>query len=350
MPSHNSRRRSKVNWLIDNQERQVTMCRKTLFLLIYAVSSILTPVTVIGYDWGVGLHYPDLRTIRQLIGPTGECNIPSGKEQEEINADWGFISQKGKDLLLKERDIVLVVIDSNGNWLYRSSGIHTLRSLYSVDEKRRKDDRMHLSDILRKPIVQNLRDFFNSLLFQQPSSWKPKIFGSILRNIDDLQKANKEWFYGIVGSEIRIMDEDIKKQFLSDSKYGPLFEQTIKIAEAEVRKQLESVWIAMQKGTDIQIDVRDIQGDAKAELTDLNAILHNYKGVTIAEWPSQAGKVFVKKKSHESDWDIKMYRSELQSIMKGEVTAWLAPPGKTEVYKVRPEMLGMIPWRGEMMQ
>jgi len=205
-----------------------------LTLVLGSLILIFLASAAAGEEMAVALYYPDFRAIREILKPAGR------RKHKGIVAKWEQISQRGGELLLKERDLAVVVIDSKGNWFYRTSGIHILRSLYSESETRDVEDLVDIRVILDDPWFQQLRNFYDTLLFAEGSLIAPAELALLLRRIDKLpdpELEQKDWFRGIVGAEIRAMDNTARKNLLLDPTYGKDFINAIAIAESAHSQQ-----------------------------------------------------------------------------------------------------------------
>lgn len=284
----------------------------------------------------VGLYYPDLRAMRTLIGPTGTPNLPAGTEHTNLANAWKQLSSYGRDLLLKERDLALVIVDSNGNWLYRTTGVHTLRSL-----KGNQNDLDSLRPVLGHLWFQQLRNFYDRLLFAANTSSAPNAFGELLANVNDapsVTKDDKNWFRSVVGAELRGMDNNVRKSLLLDQKYGRDFVDAIALAEATRNAQLQSVEIAIVEGAKKKITFDAVVHfpTDDTEWTEYN--VRNVGGKKLIEVSSMGSVCWLAAKNEDADLPVAVsIKSLLSLINEGKALVFLSGHGTSEVYGVEPK-------------
>jgi hypothetical protein len=185
-----------------------------------------------------------------MSGPTGALNLPSGEEPARIAKAWDRVSKKGREFLLREPGLALVVVDSNGKWLYRSTGITTLRAVHNPGDGLRKQDADDLGAVLNNYWCRQLRDFYERLLFSTGpystgatrtiGSPAAMAYGSFLAQVanGDARKEDKDWLGRIVGYEIRSLDEKTRESLVSDPVYGGEIAKATAAAEETRRLQL----------------------------------------------------------------------------------------------------------------
>jgi len=291
----------------------------------------------------VGLYYPDLRAIRTLIGPTGLPNLPPGPEHQKLATAWNQVSSIGRDLLLKERDLALVIVDSNGNWLYRTTGVHALRSLHRESDPKHPEDFPSLLPILSHLWFQQLRDFYDRVLYAANTSSAPTAFGAVLASVNDVPgaaRADKDWFRSVVGAEVRGMDNNSRRSLLVDKKYGTEFADAIALAEATRNAQLQSVRNAIAKGPKYTVEIEDAgcyfgtQDDVP--WTELN--VRFVEGKRLIEVSSMGTVCWLAASKDGKDVPLGFSIKNLHSLLKeGKATVFLSGHGTSEVYGVKPK-------------
>jgi hypothetical protein len=290
----------------------------------------------------VGLYYPDFRAMRQLIGPKGIPNVPAGEDHDEISLAWRALFDKGQELLLQERDLALLVVDSNGNWLYRTSGVHSLKSLHMGDTAQNRADHDNLQKILRNPLFLALRDFFNELLFARATS--SKRLGVLIASVDNLPagQAQKDWFRSIVGAEIMQMDNVDQQGLLLDKDYGAVFVNALTLAKAQRRQRLEIIARYLKDGADESVGICSVALYSPSQGNDYPVAGHmnlvTLAGKKIWEINSHTGTVYVAAK--DDKWATSgvtgaFRRGDLAKYLKdGRFLAYVALPGTQKVYEI----------------
>lgn len=235
--------------------------RRSLPISTLALVSILSyPYQVSAQTRAVGLHYPDFMALRIMVLPTGLPNLPPGPEHDELATLWAQISRGARDLLLKERDLALVVVYPNGNWLYRTTGVHTLRSLYGEGDLKHPEDLAVLLTFLNRYWFLQMRNFYEQTLVTANTSYAPAVFGEHLATVNNaigVSNASKDWFRSIVGAEILHMDNTTRSSLLLNPKYGRAFGDAIALAEVTRNAQLQSVGKAIAEGPKRTIEVKN---------------------------------------------------------------------------------------------
>ena len=157
---------------------------------------------------------------------------------------------------------------------------------------------------------------------------KFQIYRSI---VSSANREQKDWFRGIIGTEIQSMDNTTRKNLLLDSTYGKLFIDAIAIAEAKRNKQLESVAAAFTSGTNSTIDIWDVAIDTAMDraqgglISDFNVRI--VKGERFVEWFSPSGTVYVTGKTDYGLMGAHFSQEKLADMLKnGRVLVYLCPP------------------------
>jgi len=291
----------------------------------------------------VGLYYPDLRAMRTLIGPNGLPNLPPGPDHTKLAKVWNQISREGRNLLLKERDLALIIVDSKGNWLYRTTGVHALRSLHRENEPKPPKDFTSLLPILRHVWFQQLRNFYDRLLFAPNTSSAPAAFGDLLTNVKEatgVTNAEKDWFRSIVGAELRGMDNIARRSLLLDKKYGKGFVDAIALAEVTRNAQLESVGNAIVQGPKHTIGIEDaachFATDDEFKWTEYN--VRFIKGKKLIEVSSMGSVCWLGAKDDDADLPIGFSAKDVRSLLEdGKAMIFVSGNGTTTVYGVKPK-------------
>ncbi len=318
---------------------------KLLSILFAAIVMLFSyTCAVSAQDSAVGLYYPDIKAIRTLIGPTAIPDLPLGQEYTKLLQSWNQISTKGRELLLKERDLALVVVDSAGDWLYRSTGVHTLRSLHETNEERNENDLSNLLLILRNFWFQQLRDFYDHSLFAANYPAASSAFGKLLDRVDETNDATndeKNWFRSIVGAELDSMDNDTRKALLIDEKYGRKFVDAIALAEATRTEQLESIASAFAFGSQQTVLFNDVvyqfpvddEESAKAR-RDVNfRFVHGKK---LMEVSTMDTVWWVAAMEDDQEVPLELSAPKLQSLLKNdEAMVFVGGHGNSKIYEVK---------------
>jgi hypothetical protein len=244
---------------------------RTLFLVNIAAALILcVEIHAAGPASEIGLYPPDLRAIRRLIGPAGTPTLPPSDEYNRIAQAWSLVSKKGRELLLREPDVALVVVAANGKWSYRSSGITALRSLYSSGESLRARDAENLSYIFESTWCRELRDFYQAVLFgtgpystagsKGSGSAAAIPYGLLLSRTKqpDVGRQEREWFLSLVGSEITALDNDNREAVTSDPTYGREIREAVATVAETRKRQLDAVAQAFARGPAQQVSIDDL--------------------------------------------------------------------------------------------
>jgi hypothetical protein len=298
-------------------------------------------------DYAVGLYYPDFKAMRSLIDPKGVPTVPDGYRREEIREAWDSLTQQGRDLMLREKDLVMAVIDQEGNWFFRTSGVYTLRSLEVVATDSTKNDLSHLRIILDNPWFDSLRDFYGRILFARASS--PKDLVKVVQSVDNLAEAEaeqKQWFRSIVGSEIAKMDNMDRRALLFDDTYGPEFVDAVAIAEAHREQRLHRIEKALEavEVMEDRISASDVvlaapfSGDWEVPQEYVNII--SLQGQKAFEISSDGGTVYILAKDGAASRFIPraVEQGWLPDLIdRGEYSAFMGTPGTSKVYQVKPD-------------
>ncbi|HEY6327926.1 MAG TPA: hypothetical protein VI756_01220, partial [Blastocatellia bacterium] len=245
----------------------------------------------------IGLYAPDLRAIQKLIGPGGAPTLPPGNDYNSVAKFWNQVSHTGQEFLLREPEIALVVVSSNGKWSYRSSGTIALRPLFNPGERMSPKDAEALSDILDSPVGGKLRDFYQAVLFgtgplspngSRGGGSPAASYGLLLADIDrtDLSKEEREWFRRIVGSELLALDRESRDAAAADKIYGVRIGQAIDSIQHAKSQQLEFVVDSSIKGTPRQVSLNDLALPTSSEgSTELGPIaVSSVRGKKILSW------------------------------------------------------------------
>lgn len=319
------------------------MTNSKLTVLLGVVFFVLSALQATAQESAVGLYYPDFRSIRRLIDPTGSVTLPKGPQAANLEGPWKQISKNGRDLLLKERDLAMVVVDSNGNWLYRSTGIHTLRSLHAQAEERNKSDLSNLRRILDDPLFQQLRAFYGQLLSDRGTALSAETLGPLLAEIDKIPNVgptDKDWFHGLIGSEISHLEPSARVGLWTNKTYGKSLINASAAAEGQKVRQLDLLESAFNKGpkgvvyvTDVAFDSKTLPAAGSAAFT-----IRALGGKQIFEWETQAGTLFVAPNSDVDETVLFGARNDpakLFDLIKGKkASVFLGVPGGSKLLSV----------------
>jgi hypothetical protein len=320
------------------------MCASKTTVVFSIVMACLIALETKAQNTAVGLYYPDFRAIKTIVNPKGRLNLPEGYAQDEMDAAWESLSTNGRDLLLQERDLALLVVDSDGNWLYRTSGLHTLKSVYADNTAREKEDLTNLMRILRNPWFQELRKFYNATLYARDMS--PKRLGTLLASVDGLDQAGqdqKDWFRSVVGAEISQMDNVVRKGLLLDEKYGTAFVNAVAIAEAQRGQRLQMIAEYIEEGTDENIDVEKMAihfgGGPDERPLDQYVNVISVGGKNLWEFNAHTGMVYASAKDDKEAPTLvpaSFDSDALQRLLKEDrLQFYFAPTGAETVYRVK---------------
>lgn len=320
--------------------------------IAFVVVSTALSMSAFSQTSEIGLYPPDLRAIRQMSSPTGSLSLPSGDEAAGIAKAWGRISKKGREFLLREPGLALVTVDSSGKWLYRSTGITTLRVVYNPGEALRRQDADDLGAVLNSYWCRQLRDFYERMLFstgpysagstRSIGSLVAMAYGSFLAEVESGSGRNedKEWFSRIVGYEMRGLDENTREGLLRDPTYGAEIASAKAAAEETRRRQLESVAAASSSGSPPQVNFPDIAfvlpqrpGEAERfgrfEVTSLH-------GRELLSWSTPSVAIFmlaVKDLKHLPSY---FTEENLRELLKDDkVKAYVASPGAPQIFELK---------------
>lgn len=308
--------------------------KTTVVLSVLAVTLIVSETQ--GQDSAVGLYFPDFRALRALVNPKGKLNLPAGFGQTEVDKAWQTLSTDGRDLLLQERDLALLVVDSNGSWLYRTSGVHKLKSLHGGNRARqKKEDFTNLTRILSNLWFRQLRDFYDEMLFARDSS--PQRLGTILASVDNFNQAGKnqkDWFRSIVGTEISQMDNAARKGLLVDETYGAAFANAVAIAKAQRGNQLDMIAKYLKQGSKENVDIGKIgfySGEGEGKYVNIVSVGDK----KLWEFNSHTGVVYVRAADDDKTPPVWFDQNSLQQhLKKGHYEAYFAPAGTQKVYGI----------------
>jgi hypothetical protein len=330
--------------------------RNIINLLCFSIAavavSMMFPVRASSQTSEIGLYTPDLRAIRQMSGPTGSLNLPSGDEPSRIAKAWDRLSKKGREFLLREPSLALVVVDSNGKWSYRSTGITTLRPVFSSGERLRSQDADDLGAVLNNYWCRQLRDFYERLLFsngpystgatRNTGSPAAMAYGSFLTQVEreGARKEDKDWLRRIVGYEILGLDENTRETLVSDPIYGTEIAKATAAAEETRRLQLDSVARASSSIRTTQVNIDDIAfilprqpGDA-ATLGRFDVSTVN--GRKVFSWSNPGGVVFIRTERDREGLPFEFTRENLRGLLKEDkVTAYVSSPAMSEIVEVK---------------
>ncbi len=311
-------------------------------LSVCSLSLLSLPIVCVrAEDSAIGLYSPDLQAMRRLVAPTGAVNLPPGPGYREVAGAWNGLSRRGRELLLREHDVVLVVVDSNGDWLYRSSGIHTLRRLYSGKDSRNPKDLECLLHIIESDWFNQLRRFFSGLLFASDSTSEATNFGAILTSVEKIKNANaeqKDWLRGIVGAEIQGMDSTARGRLLRHSVYGKEFVHAIAVADAKRNEQLKNLSAALAEGTSDTIDLSAIatcldERQDDAEPKDVNVKVIDGRAVWVCN--AQGQTLYVAPKHGDVKFPGRFTATEVTGLISSNnALVYIGFLGKPTIFKV----------------
>jgi len=201
----------------------------------------------------IALDSPDITVFRRIVDPKGQFVIPAGKSVQGLIDAWGALSLKGRDLLLKERDVAVVVVNDEGQWFYRSTGLIYLRSLLDQADHAQATDYSNLLAAVNHPWFQELHHFYaeETLFTTQAEVPDAERFGALLARVDQMpeaEPAQKEWFRTLVGSDLRSLDSNTRTQLLLHPTLGRHVAQAIVLSEAHQNRQLDAVAEMLKRG------------------------------------------------------------------------------------------------------
>lgn len=314
--------------------------------------SIIFPVRASTQTSEIGLYTPDLRAIRQMSSPTGSLNLPGGDEPTRIARAWDRLSKKGREFLLREPGLALVVVDSKGKWSYRSTGITTLRPVYSSGERLRKQDADDLGAVLNNYWCTQLRDFYERLLFstgpystgatRNIGSPAAMAYGSFLAQVEReaARKEDKDWLRRIVGYEILGLDDNTRDALVSDPIYGTEIAKATAKAEETRRLQLDAVARASSSIRTAQVNIDDIAFILPRQPGDAAALgrfdVSTVNGRKVLSWSSPGGIVFIRTKRDREGLPSEFTRENLRGLLKEyKVTAYVSSPATSEIVEVK---------------
>lgn len=330
--------------------------RNTIDLLYFSIVavavSIMFPVQASSQTSEIGLYPPDLRAIRQMSGPTGSLNLPSGDESTRIAKAWDRLSKKCREFLLREPTLALVVVDSNGKWLYRSTGITTLRPVYSSGERLRRQDADDLGAVLNNYLCRQLRDFYERLLFstepysagatRNMGSPAAMAYGSLLVQVErgTARKEDKDWLHRIVGYEIRGLNETTREALVSDPIYGPEIAKATAAAEETRTLQLDSVARASSSSRTTQVNIDDIAFTLPRQPGDAAMLgrfdVSTVSGSKVLSWSNSGGVVFIRTEKDREELPFEFTQENLRRLLKEDkVTAYVSSPASPEIVEVK---------------
>lgn len=291
-------------------------------------------------EQSVGLYYPDFRAVRTLFQPGGTMNLPDGSERDTIVEAWNKISQPGRQLLLQERDLVVLVVTSEGRWLYRSQGIHTLRLL----SQEASEDAENLLTILTHAWFGTLRDFYSRTLFQSSLSAAPVNYGSMLTGLEsrlpESTPEQRDWFRTIVGEEIiDTADPRLRTVLLSDPTHGESLRGAVALARKSKESRLKSLSVAVQSDPGEFIDLGELglsDRHAGYDVTVLRQMdVQSVEGAKFLEWNTTDGTVFLElPEDGIPAGDLSPKKLE-QLIRDRKTKAFLGTPGTDKVFELR---------------
>ena len=274
----------------------------------------------------VGLNTTDIYALRTMLGPTGEPTFPAGARHEKVSSAWKEISEPARDLLLREQDLAVVIVDSNGVWLWRSSGIQTLRALYGDKLQQKKADLEHLVAIIKDDWFQKLtRLRYESPLPPNRADFVDA-FATMLTRADATAGATgeeKEWFRGIVGSEIQNLDSGARTALLLHPVEGKRFIEAVAVADTAKKRQLEAVDHALTSGAGKSIRLEDLAVQfptgTEKKLANGRANVRVVGGKPLIEWTTPNGSVFVAaKKASPKLPSIDFTKSGIKKMMEND--------------------------------
>jgi hypothetical protein len=299
----------------------------------------------------IGLYGPDLRAVRQMAAPTGALNLPAGVESNRARSAWDQISPKGREYLLREPDLALVVVDSNGRWLYRSTGITSLRSVFNAGEALRNSDAKYLAEVLDNTYCRQLRGFYERLLFSSsPYSTSSSrglgtpegaIYGSFLAQVDREASTmeNREWFLRIVGYAVLGLDDSSRTKLTNDADYGAQIASATASAQATRKQQLDAVGRAFESSSTRRVDIDHLgfhlprsREDAQTRGT-LNDV--SVRGRKVLVWSDQDGTVFVLNAKENTTPTVDLTEQDLRSLLLHDsIKVYIATPTDSDVFEV----------------
>ena len=294
----------------------------------------------------IGLYAPDLRAIQQLIGPGGLPTLPPGDGYNIVVKSWNEISSKGREFLLHEPEIALVVVASNGKWSYRSSGTITLRPLFSPGEHLSPKDLGALSEILESPVGGKLRDFYQAVVFGtgplSPNGSRggrspAASYGLLLSDIDreNLSKEEREWFHRVIGSEVLALDPESRDAAAADTLYGAQIGQAIDSIQRAKKQQFDSVVNLSLKGTPRQVPLGNLAPSSQ-DSTELGPfVVKSVSGKKVLYWSTSREVIFIVPTDQNRDLPSEFTKQTLRALLdSGEARVFVSSPLAGEIFEV----------------
>jgi hypothetical protein len=327
-----------------------TATRRIVVFLVFT-AALLPPKHLLAEE-AIGLYYPDFRALRQLINLNGEPALPRGPGYDDLATAWNGLCEDGRDLLLKEKDVVLVVVRAEGTWLWRSSRIPTLRELQVRKQTERTRDYDRLRAILTNPWYMELRDFYDHVLFSQNSVAVPERFGELLERADKLPNAvvaQKNWCKAIIGTRLSAADEPTRAKLMQDRKYGKQFRAAMILADSRRAAQIKEVAQATSKPGTVgpalkftfdkakELLTFGLADDASQQMYPL-AVVDAPGGRHIVSFPAESGTIYVATLANnaDSEWFKSGFSfDEVEPlVLKGEADVFYASHGSNKVVDV----------------
>ena len=306
-----------------NLVRPAALVAITIFAISYATHA----------QTAVGLYDPDLTALRKMIGPDGKPISFAGEDHQKFIASWNNLSAAGRELLLKQRDLAVVVVNNTGQWAYRSSGIPRLVGL---NPPLRKDDFADILQMLDDPKVQTMRNFYYDRRFgNKPTS---ETYGSFLEKSKEQSTSAAEtaWFNGFVGAEIQALDAETQSRLFADEEYGPALRAAAAQSNRTRNDHLHFIAGAYVNPLREQIAFDDLALALPENAGDVVLIGHE-KGFAghreVFSWTADGNTVYVVPTNDRAGAEIKFTRTNIFDLLReGKARVFVASAVQQKVF------------------
>ena len=287
----------------------------------------------LGEESAIGLFYPDLGALRMIMGPNDTCNVSEQNTKSKIEECWKKLSKKGREFLLKENDIAIVIVQLDGNWFYRTSGVHTLKPLYASNQGKISSDMNNLLTIIRTQAYQELKDLhYNSLFYTRTANYS-NILGAHIERIENIKSESlKDWLLSVISNQMYHMEPSLLATLGENKKYKPKFDELI----ASVRKNIyKNAFLAFKKSkipdetpVDITVGMNAKEYAGLLELQpDREWDYWRIQGKWVAGKPAIGGNIYVT----ADDQAILSKAIDTQNFAKKGVKVFFGAPGRNEI-------------------
>jgi hypothetical protein len=319
------------------------------YVAIVAVALMFGAQKQPGYQMAeIGLYAPDLKAIRRLIGPGGAPALPPGDGYNLIANSWNQISPKGREFLLREPEIALVVVSSNGKWSYRSTGTIALRPLFNPGEALTPKDAGSLRDILESPWCTKLRDFYQAVLFgtgpYSPNGSRggpspAASYGLLLANVEQagVAKEEEDWFRRLIGLEVMALDKESRDAVIADEAFRPEIRKALDAITEARNQQLDSVVKLSLAGTLHRVSMDHlalpVSSQGRTELGPF--IINSVAGKRILSWSGNRQVIFVVPQNDNLGLPSEFSKQSLAALLgNGKARAFVSSPLADEIFEV----------------